>query len=205
MHISWLGQTCLKLQTKHNEEDVIILIDPYRPEKGDFPRNLGATVGLFSRGEKDAITLTGEPFIISTLGEFEIKDVMIYAYPHNDGTVIFKVHCEGISLLHLGQTKTQVDTALLDKIGNVDVLVVPVGDDKRYFDPEDAAKVITELEPRVIIPIGHKCDTDPGALPVNDFIKELGLKPEITDKKIILKKKDLPQEDRKLYVLEKNY
>jgi hypothetical protein len=39
---------------------------------------------------------------------------------------------------------------------------------------------------------------------VTDFIKELGLKPEITDKKVIVKKKDLPQEDMKLYLLEKN-
>lgn len=205
MHISWLGQTCVKLQTKHNDEDVIILIDPYRPTKGDFPRNLSASVALFSRGENDAITITGNPFLITTLGEFEIKDVMAYAYSHSDGSIIFKINCEGISLLHLGQTKTQIDTALLDKIGNVDILLLPVGDDKRYFDPEDATKVITEMEPRVIIPIAHQCDTDPSAGAVSDFIKELGIKPEITDKKIIIKKKDLPQEDRKLYVLEKNY
>ena len=46
---------------------------------------------------------------------------------------------------------------------------------------------------------------DPKAKPVSDFIKELGLKPEVTDKKIIIKAKDLPQEETKLYILEKNY
>jgi hypothetical protein len=51
--------------------------------------------------------------------------------------------------------------------------------------------------------VAYHCDTDPDAAPVTAFIKELGLKPEATEKKVIIKKKDLPQEETKLIVLEK--
>ena len=45
----------------------------------------------------------------------------------------------------------------------------------------------------------------PAFLTMEDFMKELGLKPDTIEKKVIIKKKDLPQEEMKLIVLEKNY
>lgn len=204
MHISWLGNTCVKLQTKNLDEDVVILINPYRPAQGDFPKNLAANIALFSASAAAGITLMQDPFILETLGECEIKGVMIYAYPHANG-VIFKINAEGMSLVHLGTAKTAIDTTLIDKLGNIDILLLPVGGKNVYLEPEKAAEMVNELEPRIVIPLGYKCDTDPSVLPVENFIKELGIKPEISDKKIIIKKKDLPSEDRKLYILEKGY
>ncbi|OGH93735.1 MAG: hypothetical protein A2538_02545 [Candidatus Magasanikbacteria bacterium RIFOXYD2_FULL_41_14] len=204
MHISWLGNTCVKLQTKNLDEDVVILINPYRPEQGDFPKNLAANIALFSHGPNGTITLMQNPFVLDTLGECEVKGVMIYAYPHADG-IIFKLNAEGLSIVHLGTTKTKIDTSLIDKLGNIDILLLPVGGKNVYLDPDKAAETVNELEPRIVIPIAYHCDTDKNVLPVENFVKELGIKPEITDKKIIIKKKDLPQDDRKLYILEKNY
>lgn len=204
MHIQWLGQTCVKLQTKNLDEDVVILIDGYRPEKGDFPRSFSPQIALYSHGQKDAATLSQDPFVLDTLGECETKGVMMYAIAGNDANVIYKINCEGMNILHLGQQKSKLTNDALEKIGTIDILLLPVGGGE-CFSPEDAAAMVTSLEPRIVIPIGHQCDTDTKAKPVSEFIKELGIKPEATDKKFIIKQKDLPQEDTKLYVLEKNY
>ena len=204
MHIQWLGQTCVKLQTKNLDEDVVVLLDGYRPEKGDFPRSFTPQVALYSRGQADAATLSQNPFVLDTLGECETKGVMIYAVPGSDGNIIYKLNAEGMNILHLGRQKTKLENDTVEKIGTVDILLLPVGDGE-YMSPENAAALVTTLEPRIVIPIGHQCDTDSKAKPVSEFIKELGLKPEATDKKFIIKAKDLPQEETKLYVLEKNY
>jgi L-ascorbate metabolism protein UlaG (beta-lactamase superfamily) len=206
MHINWLGQTCVKLQTKNQDEDVVVIIDPYRPAKGDFPRSFSPQIGLYSNTQKDAVTLSQNPFVVDTLGEFENKGVVIYAVPcGEDGNIGFSLSAENMTIVHLGRLKQKIDDTQREKLGSPDILLVPVGNNKEYLSAEDAASVVTALEPRIVIPIAYKCDTDPGAEPVNDFIKALGLKPTLTDKKAILKKKDLPQEEMQLYILEKNY
>lgn len=204
MHISWLGQTCVRLQTKFNDEDVTTIIDPYRPETGEFPRSLTPQVALFSNGEEGSITLSQDPFVLSTLGECEIKEVMINAFPSENGNIIYKILAEQISVVHLGKLNKKPEISELEKIGTIDILLIPVGGGKDYLSAEDASTIVTALEPRIVIPIAYQCDSDKNAKPVTEFIKESGLKPDSTEKKFIFKKKDLPQEDTKLMILEKN-
>lgn len=204
MHISWLGQTCVKLQTKYLDEDVVVLIDGYRPEQGDFPRSLSPQLALFSKGQENSVTLSQDPFIMDTLGEVEKKEVMTTAWPGEEGNIVFKINAEGMSIVHLGRMKKKPALESLEKIGSIDILFIPVGDSENYLTAEDAAELTTALEPRIVIPIAYQCDTDPKAKPLTDYIKEIGIKPEVTDKKIIIKKKDLPVEDMKMYVVEKN-
>lgn len=204
MHISWLGQTCVKLQTKYLDQDVTVIIDAYKPATGDFPRSFTPTIALFSKGTEDAATISGDPFIMDTLGEIEQKEVMVTAFPSAGGNIIFKINAEQMNIVHLGQLSKKPDLAEAEKIGSIDILLVPVGNNKNHISLEDAASLVTALEPRIVIPIAYQCDTDPDAKPATDFLKEAGLKPETSDKKVIIKKKDLPQEDMKVYVLEKN-
>lgn len=203
MHISWLGQTCVKLQTKNSDKDVTILIDAYRPKQGEFPRSFSPDVSLYSNGDKDAATLSQDPFVVNSLGEFEVKGAMIYAMPGNDGNIIYKLNAENLTVVHLGRMTKPLENGDLEKILSPDILVIPVGGAPGYLDPKAAAALATELEPRIIIPVGYKCDTDPDSKPISTFISEMGLKPEVTEKKVIIKKKDLPQDETKLIVLEK--
>lgn len=204
MHISWLGQTCVKLQTKYLDQDVTVLIDAYKPAHGEFPRSFTPTLALFSNGLENAATLSQNPLIISTLGEFEMNEVMVTAWAGDGVNIIYKINAEGLSIIHLGKMAKKVDPALLEQIGHIDILLVPAGNGSVFLPLEDAVDLVTVLEPRIVIPIAYHCDTDKTAKPVTDFIKELGIKPEATDKKFIIKKKDLPQEETKLYILEKN-
>ena len=203
MHISWLGQTCIKLQTKNLDKDVTIVIDAYKPKTGEFPRSFSPDVALFSAGSDNAATLSQDPFVLDSLGEVEVKNVMIYAIPNSEGSVIYKLNGELLNIVHLGRLKKTLDNAEMEKILSPDILFIPVGGGSEYLNAKEAAALATALEPRVIIPMAYNCDTDPDAAPVTTFIKELGLKPEATEKKVIIKKKDLPQEETKLIVLEK--
>lgn len=203
MHISWHGQTCVRLQTKNLDEDVTIIIDGYKPDTGEFPRSFTPQIALYTHGQTNAATLSQNPFVLDTPGECETKNVITYAVGNSDGNLIFKVNAENISLVHVGKLTKKIDEALIDKLGTVDILMLPVGGEKEYLDIEDAADVVTAIEPRIVIPIGYQCDTEPKALPLSNFIKVLGLKPELTDKKIIIKKKDLPAAETKLMILEK--
>ncbi len=207
MHINWLGQTCVKLQTKNlRDEDVTIIVDAYKPSTGDFPRSFSPQIALFSHGDEDTVTLSQDPFILNTLGEVEIKDTMIYSLPGPNDTLIFKIISEGLTIAHLGRINHKLSTETIAKLGNPDILFIPVGAEKNgTLEADDAVATVTALEPRIIIPIAYQCDTDPKAAPISEFIKNLGLKPEATDKKFIIKKKDLPQEETKLMILEKNY
>ncbi len=204
MHLSWLGQTCVKLQTKFQDEDVTILIDGYKPSSGEFPRSFSPTIALFSKGEDSAATLSQNPFVLSTLGEIELKEVMITTRPTTEGSIIFKINAEGLALVHLGKITKKPTVEELEALGHVDIVFLPVGDNNNSLTAEDAAAIVTALEPRIVIPIGYQCDTDQRAKPVTEFIKELGIKPDTTDKKIIIKKRDLPQEETKLMILEKS-
>lgn len=203
MHISWLGKTCIKLQTKNVDEDVAILIDAYRPPKGDFPRSFSPDIALYSNGTENAATLSQNPFIINSYGEFEIKNVMIYAMASSKNNIIYKINAENLSLVHLGRLNQPLENGDMEKILSPDILFIPVGGNPDYLDPKAAAALANALEPRIIIPIAFSCDTDPDVKPVDTFIKELGLKPEAMEKKVIIKKKDLPSEETKLVILEK--
>ncbi len=206
MHINWLGQTCVKLQTKNlKDEDIVILINPYKPETGDFPRNFSPDAALYSNSAKDSVTISDSAFIVETLGEYELKDNMIYAIAANEKDMIFKISAEGMNIVHLGGIKEKISEHIIEKLGTPDILFIPVGNAGKTLDPKTAGEIVSMLEPRVVVPIAFKCDTDPKALPIDNFIKETGLKPETVEKKIIIKKKDLPQEETKILVLEKNY
>ncbi len=203
MHISWLGQTCVKLQTKNLDKDAVILINGYKPKTGNFPRSFTPDIALYSSGLDNAATLSQDPFVMNTYGELDIKNVIIYALPNGENNTIFKIKAEDLIIVHLGKITENLENGQLEKIMNPDILLIPAGGKPSYIEQKIAANLITVLEPRIIIPIGIKCDTDPEAKPATIFISEVGLKAENGGNKIIIKKKDLPQEETKLIILEK--
>src|SRR3989339_1255209 len=202
MHISWLGNTAFRLQTKPKNDEVTIVIDPYRPEKGGFPRNLLADIALYTHGEEGSITITGNPFVLSTPGECEVKGVLVAAVPGTEPeNLMFRIDSEGLSIGHLGMAKKPLNERQTELLNGVDILFVPVGNDTCY-DAEAAAKVANALEPKIVIPMAFKSDNDPKAKPVEEFLKEMGAKVQ-PEKKLIIKKKTLPEEGTQVMVVEK--
>ncbi len=204
MHISWLGNTGVKLQVKPFDKDITVVIDPYKQKKGSSPRSLSPDIALFTRGKKESITLSGNPFTLSSPGECETKGVLVTAVQGKEkDNVLLRVDAEHMSLGHLGCTNKQPTDKQLEVLSGVDILCIPVGNGVCY-DAEQATKAINTIEPRIVIPIAFKSDNDPQAKPVDSFLKEIGIKADKPEKKIIIKKKDLPQEDMQVVVLAKD-
>jgi L-ascorbate metabolism protein UlaG (beta-lactamase superfamily) len=203
MHLTWLGSTAVKIQTKPFDKDVTVVIDPYKPAKGSFPRSLAPDIALLTRGEKNAITLSGNPFVLATPGECETKGVLMTATEgHEPNTTMVRVDAEQISVGHLGHTNKPLTDKQLDVLSGVDILFISVGGGETY-SAEQAVKMVNTIEPRIVIPIAFKSPNDPKAADVSAFLKEIGAKDAAPEKKFIIKKKDLPQEETIIIVLTK--
>jgi len=203
MHIQWLGAGAFKLQVKPVNDEIVVVIDPYKQEKGNFPRSLTPHIGIATHGEDELITLSGDPFIVSIPGEYETKNVLIQAVAGKDEqNMAIRVDAEMMSFGHFGLTKETPNDAQIEFLSGVDILAIPVGG-KNSYSAEQAVKLINNIEPRIVIPYAYKSDNEPDADSVEVFLKEIGVPAEKPGTKVIIKKKDLPQEDMQIIVLEK--
>lgn len=224
MTIQWFGQSFFKITSKNSKgEDVVLTIDPFNKDYGlKVPSKFGADIVLISHDHKDhnntdlikGTTITPEPFVVSGPGEYEFKEIMIYGIPafHDDNNgsdrgdnTIYLINLENIWLVHLGDLgQKSLTDSQLEKIEGSDILLIPVGG-TYTIDAKDASKIISQIEPRVVIPMhynlpGLKFKSETKLDGVEKFIKEIGLKPQ-TEDKFKIQKKNLPQEDTQLVVL----
>jgi len=213
MYITWLGQSCFKLQDKIGSDGVTLVTDPYSDDIGLKMPRFEADIVTVSHSHHDHNNigaLRGNPFIIDTAGEYETKGVFVEGVEawhdaaegkERGKNIIYRIEMEDISITHLGDLGHILDAKQLEKLEGTDILLIPVGG-KYTINAAKAVEVISQIEPRIVIPMhykvpGLKIDLDG----VEKFIKELGLKPRQEEKLKILKK-DLPQEDMELVVLE---
>lgn len=211
MHISWLGHSAFKIETKTPlKEEVVLLLNPYQTPKSDLPRNLKSDLVLLTNGTENTITLSGEPFIVSTPGEYELQGVMIYAIPFGSANpkepqqIIYHIETESMSVTYLGNFKGKITDEMADKLGVVDILLLPCGG-KDLLNADEASQIVNDLEPRIVIPHSF---TPPGGKEafdsVDKFAKLMGQKEKEWLPKFKVAKRDLPQEETKLILLNKS-
>ncbi|MFA4818701.1 MAG: MBL fold metallo-hydrolase [Patescibacteria group bacterium] len=215
MIIQWFGQACFKIQAKPGpNSEVTVIFDPFEPGFAGLklPRLAGEVVAI-THDHADhnyKAGVNGDYFLIDGPGEYEVKQIFIYGIPSwHDATqgqergrnIIYLMKAEGISIAHLGDFgQTELTSEQLEQLDGVDILLLPVGG-VYTIDGKRAAEIVGVIEPRIVIPMHYKI---PGLKinldPVDKFIRELGLKPEIMEK-LKISKKDLPAEDTKLIQL----
>ncbi|OGL95060.1 hypothetical protein A2348_04820 [Candidatus Uhrbacteria bacterium RIFOXYB12_FULL_58_10] len=198
MQISWLGLSCFEITTSTTTGEVSLVVDPYGNETGlRFPRTLEADIVCVSHDESDANNLSavgGDPFVVKMPGEFEIKDVFVYAN-QSEGTILFRIESEGMRVAHLGALNRVLTNKELEELGTVDVLMVPVGGG-RVLTPKLAAEVISQIEPRVVVPMTHAVPNMKETLATaDDFCKAIGACRREATNKFKFARKDLPEED----------
>jgi L-ascorbate metabolism protein UlaG (beta-lactamase superfamily) len=214
MMISYLGHSCFKFQDKLGPEGVTLVTDPFGKELGLKVPNFEADIVTVSHQHFDhnnAEALRGEPFIIDTPGEYDVKGVMaqgIETFHDNKngaergGNIVYRIEMDDLTLVHLGDLGHILTDEQLEQLDKVDILFIPVGG-KFTLDAKLAVEVIGQLEPRLVIPMHYKL---PGSKEieldaVEKFIKELGVEPR-REEKLKISKKDLPQEGMELVILE---
>lgn len=212
MIITWHGQSCFRLQDKIGPDGLSLVTDPFDKSLGLKVPNFEADIVTVSHQHHDhnnVSALRGQPFVIDGPGEYDRRGVLIEGVDsYHDArsgqdrglNTIFRIEMEDISITHLGDLGHTLDNFQLERLAGTDILLIPVGG-KYTIDARQAVEVIAQIEPRLIIPMHYKVkglnlDIDG----VDKFIKELGLEPSYEDK-LKIARKDLPQEDMELIIL----
>lgn len=211
MLISWYGQSCFKIQTKAGSDGLSLVTDPFSSGIGLKEPNTGADIVTVSHNHFDhnnVKAIKGDPYIIDTPGEFEVKGVLaegIQTYHDEEkgskrgNNIIYRIEMEDISLAHLGDLGHTLSSKELESLNGIDILFVPVGG-KFTINAKTAVEVISQIEPRMVIPMHYKVEgLEIDLAGVDEFIKELALNPTYEDK-LKIEKKDLPSEDMELVV-----
>ena len=201
MIITYYGLQAFKIQPK-NSTDGTIAVNPLSDKTGIKMPKIEADLLLLSNKKSDnndTARISNDPFVIDTAGEYDIKNISIKGIDtydaDNNKNVIYKINVEKISILHLGELKTKLETKQLEEINKVDILIVPISNVDGKI-----TEIIGQIEPRLIIPMSYKMDALKLDLKELDgFIKETGLTPTYEDKLKIVKK-DLPQDETELVV-----
>ena len=195
MFITWMGLSALKIEYKTNGESAVLLLDAYAPKGETMPKSLAAQVAILTRGEEGTITFQKDPYVIQKPGEYETAGISVFGFANTGSAItptIYKFAVEGVTFAHLGLTETIATDALVAELEGVDVLFVPCGG-KTNLTAEQAGKLVTQIEPRVVIPIGFSSGKSGKDLdPVTKFLKEIGAGSPKAEDRVRLRKQDLP-------------
>ena len=208
--INWFGQSCFRIEVKEGS----LLIDPFSKEIGLKPPKIKDDIVLVSHDHDDhnnVEDLPSESFLINNPGEYEKKGIAIRGissyHDKSEGkerglNTIYIVKAEDMTICHLGDLgQEKLDEKQVEEIGDVDILLVPVGGNYT-INSKEAVGVISQIEPKIIIPMHYKIkDLNVDIEGPEKFVKELGLTPEKVDKYKIAKKL-LPLEEMKLVMFE---
>jgi len=184
MEIDWFGHACFRLRGR----DGTVITDPYGKEIGlNFARPRGdiVTISHDHPGHSFAKGVKGDPKIIEGPGEYEIKNVFVTGVPsahdkkggkERGANTIYVFDLDGLVVCHLGDLGHVPSQTQIEALGNVNILLVPVGGVSTISGSE-AAEIVSLLEPQIVIPMHYahadlkfKLDTPA------KFFKEMGIK-----------------------------
>ena len=214
MRLSWYGKNCIKIQTKAKRggEETTILLDPFdkkvglRPPQGKTDIVTLSNIGLLGSAKK----FQGKSFIIDSAGEYSLRGVNIEgieSFQDNKNgelkgrNTIFTVESEGIKVCHLGNIGHTLTEEEVEAIGDVDVLLIPVGNPDN-LTLKQLKEIVGQLEPGIIIPMNYKVKGLKEKLnDCKEFCGEFGAKSGKGEAKLNIKEKDVKDMENNLVVL----
>jgi len=182
VEITWLGHSCFYIKGKEQT----IITDPCPPEVGYLSNNPHAdivTVSHLHPGHSYIEGVANEPKQIKTPGEYEIGKTFITgsaAFHDNErGKVrgkntIYVIEIDGISLCHLGDLGHPLPSQLVEELGNIDILFLPVGE-VSTISIDTATEIVKQMNPRLILPMHYKTEKRDDLQPVDKFLKRMGI------------------------------
>ena len=199
MDLTYLGAGCVRLSGK----TLNVICDPYSKESGLPPISAKAELVTLSSPEGLG-ELPGVTNVFDSPGEFEAKGVTIQGVParlHLDedgqrGTV-FSFDMDGVGVVVTGNISGKLDEREIERLGKVDVLVVPVGGNGLTLDAAGAAELVSQLEPSYVVPVHYDDGKTKYPMPqdgVDLFLKEMGSTEFEPVSKLKISSREMPEE-----------
>jgi L-ascorbate metabolism protein UlaG (beta-lactamase superfamily) len=192
MEISWLGHSCFVLRGKN----VTLITDPFSPQPGQSQgeslklSKINAPIVTISHnhpGHNFAEGVGGNPRVVRGPGEYEISDVLITGVPsYHDAkrgaergrNTIYVIHMDDLVICHLGDLGHTLQEEQLEEVADADILLVPISG-QNTLSAAQAAEVISQVAPHVVIPMHYHPSTGTGSGDGPDaldkFCREMGI------------------------------
>jgi L-ascorbate metabolism protein UlaG (beta-lactamase superfamily) len=208
MRITYYGHSSFLVEA---QDGTRIILDPYRHGAFDgalryAPIDEPADVVLASHEHDDhgaTDTIPGRPQVFvhpvtAKVGGVRILGIEV-AHDEAGGSkrgknTIVVLDDGDVRLAHLGDLGHPLDEGTIEKMGRVDILMVPVGG---FFtiDRKEAAAVVEALAPRVVLPMHYKTDkVDFPIAPVDQFLATQATVRRETGATLELTKATLPEQ-----------
>lgn len=188
MEFTFKGANCVAIATKKAK----VVIDDNLDKVGLKPIAPKSDIALYSQTILKPAGKS-EAFVIDGPGEYEVSEVSVIGIParsHMDeegkkSATIYRLSAASTMVASLGHIYPDLDDEQLERIGMIDVLIIPVGGNGYTLDAQGAAKLVKKIEPKIVIPTHYADGAVKYEVPQNsleEFTKELGVTPEKTDK-----------------------
>lgn len=142
-----------------------------------------------------------QKILIKGPGEYEVSDVSIkgisaqkYGSPE-DKVTIYRLEVAGVRIAVLGDINPKLDESQLENIGVIDIVALPIGGNSITLNAHEAAKIVNQIDPRVVIPMHYKDSSVKYSVEQEDvegFLKELGAQEYEETEKLKIKNAALP-------------
>jgi L-ascorbate metabolism protein UlaG (beta-lactamase superfamily) len=162
MVIKWLGHSSFLIENNYR-----LVIDPFDPSINTLPSGLTADIVAITHDHFDHNYVSGVENvrqIINSAGEYDIRGFHIRgvnSFHDSDqgarrgGNIIYTIETEGTKVCHLGDLGQILNEEQLDAIGQVDVLMIPVGG-FYTISVSDAVAVVTQIKPKLVVPMHYQ-------------------------------------------------
>ena len=164
VRISWLGHAMFLLEDGGGHR---LVTDPFNDYVGYPLPDVAADIVLVSHDHADHSNVDmvkGAPEVIRDPSHREVAGVKISGLPtyhdakggtERGSNIAFRWEMQGLTFVHLGDLGHPVDADSAPALAGAHVLFVPAGG-LFTLEPDEAAKVVRELSPRIAIPMHYR-------------------------------------------------
>ena len=178
MEIQYYGANCVRLSDKRAS----VLIDDNLEEVGLKSIIKPDEILVFTHGRTKSLKSN---FIIQGPGEYEVLETSIIGIParaHMDTegnkATMYSIKIQNFDVGVLGHIYPDLSDEQLERLGVVDILILPVGGNGYTIDANAAAHLIKKIEPKIVIPTHYADPAIKYEVPQAElslFMKEMGI------------------------------
>jgi len=203
LQIRWHGHSCFEITN-----EVTVVTDPHDGRSIGIPApSVKGDIILVSHDHYDHNSVKSvekdDSKIVTDERKRTISDIQIEGVPtfHDEvrgmkrgKNIVYKFTIDGINFCHLGDLGHDLDKEIINNIGQIDILFIPIGG-TFTIDANQAWNIINKVKPKIVIPMHYKI----GGLSlsiagIDPFLEQAAYKVIHVGNEIDIEKEDLPAE-----------